>query len=555
MKKLILSALLLFCLHPLFAQKLWEKVFSEETYNYSSYHDAAIFADSIILVSGMTNLLDCYTGLFSALSLSGEELWHHRTVDAGPECGQSNCYGMITMIAATENFIYARGLPLYGDVILGDEADMLYKFNPSGNLVFSAVLPGDAFHFEKTSLMIAHDEWGVIVSERQEPRLIKFDTDGNLLWEKEYDFQIDQIVFTENENFVIRTKDTLFVAAPSGALQDTFLLNEEVTSMVYLDQKIWLSSPGEVFSIDINTGERESILFIIPEQSFGPIKVFGNSLWLLSEDNHRAFVSRVGSEEPEHYTLPLPAFSIHDFFISNDTIILTGTYSGKQIAMIAWGMGEESPEVTWPDIEVADFEISNVEIIYVPGHDIVTGFRFDANITIRNNGNEPVEWFWLQSDVSGGFNCGMHYYYESFEKIVIQPGGEFSTGVIKMSDYSDPGVNTRLCFTAYAPNSLMEFNVSNNTLCKTFDLSDVSVTSVSSAFKVYPNPADQLLTIEPVTQGIYRVEIYSACGRLMISQTGVDELLTFDVSGFSAGMYFYRLYQGEKVETGKFVKR
>lgn len=565
MRYFILSAFLFFTVQLCPAQLLWEKVYSEK-HRYLSYTlDGAIFSDSIILTTGVTDYLFFCAGEFVALNKSGEELWNRGYVYAGNECGHHNCLGNIRLVATTENSIYTCGESWAGDVFFGDETIFLHKFTPSGDPIFTTSYPKPVELFQQTihpTGIIADEEWGVIVTAglngNETDRIFKFNPDSLFMWENQYDFLIDQIVFTENGDFAIRTESNVILASPMGELLDTFEIDQPARSMVYLDQKLYLATSGEVFSLNIDTGEKESILFNIPEIHFSLLNIFNDSLWVLSEGSNMAFVTNVLSDGWLEYGLPLPAFSIRNFLITDNEIIFTGSNQQGIMAVIAYGREENHPDAFWPDIELVDFEISNSEIMYetdAPWEGIVTGFRFDTQITIRNNGDEPIEWFWLQSDRQGGFDCATaHYYYELFEDFTIGPQQERTFDIGQTADYQTPGTNTRVCYKVIAPNSRLESNVANNQICKTFDITSVSDFSPHNNWFVYPNPATNQLTVETSIPGENFFHIYSVTGKVIMSAKLNKGIQHFDISDLPAGVYIVRFQQRDHNDSKKFIK-
>jgi DNA-binding transcriptional regulator of glucitol operon len=564
MRYFILSTFLFFTVQLVSAQLLWEKVYSEK-HRYLSYTlDGAVFSDSIILTTGVTDFLFFCKGEFVALNISGEELWNRGYVYAGKDCGHYNCLGNIRLVATTENSIYTCGESWAGDVYFGDETIFLHKFDPSGDVIFTTSYPKPVDLFQQLihpTGIIAHDEWGIMVSAglngKETDRIFKFDIDGIFLWEKNYDFLIDQIVYTDSGYFALRTKSSVIIASPSGELQDTFELNQPAIDMAYLDQKLYLATSGEVFRLDIDTGKKESILLNIDENPFSLLNVFNDSLWVLSEGINMAYVINILSDGLQEYGLPLPAFSIQNFIVTNNEIVLTGSNQQGLMAAITYGRKNNHPDAFWPDIELVDFEISNTEIMYVsdaPWEGIVEGFRFDTQITIRNNSKEPIEWFWLQSDREGGFNCGRHYYYELFNDLTIEPQQEISFDIGRTADFQNPGTNTRVCYKVIAPNSRLESNVANNQICKTFDITSAPDISQQNGWGIYPNPVTSHLNVHLAGKTNLNYNIWDLSGKLMMSGFLLDEENTIDLSQLPKGMYVFQARKQFQVFTKKIIK-
>ncbi|RDK88318.1 T9SS type A sorting domain-containing protein [Marinirhabdus gelatinilytica] len=69
---------------------------------------------------------------------------------------------------------------------------------------------------------------------------------------------------------------------------------------------------------------------------------------------------------------------------------------------------------------------------------------------------------------------------------------------------------------------------------------------------MYPNPANDQIYIE-TDLPLNKLEIYTTTGKLLHSQNNPTPSL--DISTLPTGLYFMKVYQGDRVSTQKFVKR
>lgn len=77
----------------------------------------------------------------------------------------------------------------------------------------------------------------------------------------------------------------------------------------------------------------------------------------------------------------------------------------------------------------------------------------------------------------------------------------------------------------------------------------------SSLFSLYPNPATNLIYVKCSTISSVRIEIYSPTGTLLVTKNFLgQQLISLDISGLSAGMYFIKVITGDLSETSMFVK-
>ncbi len=98
-----------------------------------------------------------------------------------------------------------------------------------------------------------------------------------------------------------------------------------------------------------------------------------------------------------------------------------------------------------------------------------------------------------------------------------------------------------------------------------FEVSDLVITDTEEtldetiAFKVYPNPVQDVLSLEMSPSDEDRmIEIFSASGQLILKSTwdgNEDQIKSIPVVDFSAGMYFVKVTEGQQVFSKQFVKK
>ncbi len=75
---------------------------------------------------------------------------------------------------------------------------------------------------------------------------------------------------------------------------------------------------------------------------------------------------------------------------------------------------------------------------------------------------------------------------------------------------------------------------------------------------LYPNPVQDILNIEySITSfsDVQKLDIIGIDGKTILSETSTNGRFTIYVTSLSKGVYFYRLNNGNKVTTTKFVKQ
>jgi len=81
--------------------------------------------------------------------------------------------------------------------------------------------------------------------------------------------------------------------------------------------------------------------------------------------------------------------------------------------------------------------------------------------------------------------------------------------------------------------------------------STIEITEINNVVKIYPNPTNNLIIIEPFDCESGRIELISRDGSI-IRATNNNVI---DVSSFSSGLYFIRVFNQDKISHGKFIKQ
>jgi hypothetical protein len=79
--------------------------------------------------------------------------------------------------------------------------------------------------------------------------------------------------------------------------------------------------------------------------------------------------------------------------------------------------------------------------------------------------------------------------------------------------------------------------------------------SILSDFKIYPNPADDKLTIETRESGQHFIEINSLNGQLLYTDRMEGPTHQIDISSFGKGLYFITVRSRDYVRTEKIIKQ
>ncbi len=78
-----------------------------------------------------------------------------------------------------------------------------------------------------------------------------------------------------------------------------------------------------------------------------------------------------------------------------------------------------------------------------------------------------------------------------------------------------------------------------------------ALSNSASKVQLYPNPAQNELTVSKITVANSKVSVYSAVGQKLMEKTSIGNQIKFDVSSLRKGMYFVRFSDGS---SQKFIK-
>jgi endoglucanase len=83
---------------------------------------------------------------------------------------------------------------------------------------------------------------------------------------------------------------------------------------------------------------------------------------------------------------------------------------------------------------------------------------------------------------------------------------------------------------------------------------DILQSSAKSGFKLFPNPAQNSVTVTSLKNHPASIEIYDVTGKKVLRTSFKDSKLKLDISGIPNGVYFTKCIDSNKTETIKFIK-
>jgi hypothetical protein len=108
-------------------------------------------------------------------------------------------------------------------------------------------------------------------------------------------------------------------------------------------------------------------------------------------------------------------------------------------------------------------------------------------------------------------------------------------------------------------NGMYTVEVTNAWGCNTSDQLEVinlgEATISSIKFSVFPNPADQILTIQSKDNTPISIRIFDVSGKLIKSESSNATLTNIEVDEFTSGLYFLEIKSENQITQTKFIKK
>lgn len=540
MKRLIIALL---SLSPIFvnAQSFWSVVDDDIYHNISHKTDKGLFQDSIILVSGFVSDASCHYHNLFAYNKKGLKLW--------------NIGGFHDVIYTDANYIYTAGYTPIDDVI-GYEQIKISKYNKNGDEIFSIGYPDKPhdlyFPFEPKNIEIAADGTILVSSDTS---IVKSNISGAEI--REYTVKLESPIKAIHSinpvSYLLHTQNKVYKSDSSLILVDSVEFTNSIIKLVVKNDTIYTLLNSCLLRMDTSLNVIDTI--VTSEIEYKNMELYQNKLWVqFIQSDSLKLINLQSFENPDTVTYPILVNDI-EFIVSEDQFFFLGNSFTNQIGIYSFQSGNaEIVKAMLPDIEIIDFNIDSIVIDYYhfQGDSFATGFRFDTELTVKNNSNNTIHSFAVFSDLNGGFNCNQNYFYQKFSGLEILPG---QTQNVKLNRAYEEwiGKNKQLCFQCLAPNSNLEISTENNSLCKTFTITGIKSENIST-IKAYPNPVKDYLTIENSEMNFKSIEIFNIRGEILIRSVVNGKSSRIDTSNLPSGLYILKITSDVKAITQMIIK-
>lgn len=546
------------------ASPTWTRVLDDKNHNKSVMTKTLVLDDSTIIVAGKTNTVSCYNHTLVAYSIEGNKLWE------APQTGTYGLGGLFDALTIHDETIYAAGLNYADDY--DSAALFISAFDSQGNMLFSQSHEARETKAKtifysilntKPRSIDVHPQTGILIAGNRSGNstLIMADQTGQITWDRFYEnTEIIRASFIDAETLLLVTTDAAYVTNLGGdILHELTFTDQPIDALVHNSHVYILTSTGlMVTENDLDNME----MLLSEEENLLSISVFDNEIWVNGLILHGVFYmhSWIKPEESADIQLKTSVYTENPgFALAGDYAVVTGTSGSGQIALYGYMiMDPDDTAYPWPNVELTDFEISNIEIEYIQenGSPIAIGFYFDAELQIQNiSYSNILEKISVFSQRSGGANCATQFYYLQFEGLSLYPGESASFSFGRSNEFAPPGVNNEICFELLAPNSLLEINVENNLLCKTFVVTNIEdLEAENRDWKIYPNPVSDILILESKEMREAHYKVFDSKGRLVIEKFSNSRITPIPVSSLLAGVYIIHIISDEQTVRSKFLK-
>lgn len=541
--KIVIPIFLFFYSSVLYPQNYWSFINDSHENNISVFTDNAILNDTMIITGGKINSVACWYHQLVAFSLDGKKLWENNA-----PCD---------IIRIHENFIYTVGRIGEQSDISGYEQIVVSKFDNMGNELFQTFYPDvpheDYFSFIPNSLEINLNDEILVNSETS---VIKITASGDFVWEREISFSknIKSIKCLSDNTYLLYSSGAIYKSDSNLNLIDSFTTEKQIKAIEIKNDSIFYLNQDRINIIDTSLQKLAEVILplnITPEE----INSFEGSIWLRATEQENSIIYSLNGLNIKEYadfsTIPLSA----KFLKAENSIIFCGNTYNNQIVTCFYDNSLKNQEAKLPDIELIDFDIYNTDIEYINANNVQysIGYRFNAEIIIKNCGTDTINSFAVFSKLHGGMNCAQNFYYEKFEDIMLKPD-EQKLFQLEKRIFESGIENNEICFECMSPNSMFETVYENNSLCKTFSITHLNGISDENGIKIYPVPVENNLQIEMQDDGFKQILLFDVRGISIKNFKTTDNKIIIDLSTIKQGVYLLQIISNHKKYFKKIVK-
>lgn len=521
-------------------QYFWSIVIDDQDKNLSYITDKELFRDSTIIISGVISDATCHYHNLFAFNLNGQKLWE---VD-----------GYHDLVFSDDEFIYTAGFTFIDDVG-GYEQIIISKYDENGNQIFSVGYPDvphqGYYEFIPKSIDVSSDGKIIVSSEKS---VVLTDTSGTSIHEILIDVQgaIQSVYSINPELFLITTQNLIYKVDKSFLTIDSVLFTGKIKKTLLSDDTIYALFDSELLQLDTSLNVIDTL--ISSKEELSEFEIYDNKIWVSRKNNDSIHLTQIiGNITIDSFSFP-KLVNEAEFIVTEKSVVFTGNSFSNQIGFYSYPKNALTEQPTISDIEFIDFSISNIRFAYYifQGDSIIIGYFFTPEVIVKNNSADTINSFAVFADLHGGMNCGQNFFYQKITGLEILPGQSQTISLLR--GYEEDLKNNQLCFQVLSPNSSIEAQVENNSICKTFTITGV-VDKNKTTITAYPNPFNDFLVIKNPSGEPLNAEIIDLNGKVLIKEYTGFQNKTIDTRRLKAGIYILKVTSDIATFTKTIIKQ
>jgi len=178
---------------------------------------------------------------------------------------------------------------------------------------------------------------------------------------------------------------------------------------------------------------------------------------------------------------------------------------------------------------------------------------YKLEIQYDNSGNDIQDVYseWNQDSGQWEYDYKMEYTFDYdylFEEILVP---------ISLATYSD--INNKILTASFITwnTNLGQWMTGDRSSYYYSDINDTGIDdNLPTPFEVYPNPTQNYIMIKSARPfESARIELFDVTGKKVMSEILSGNRQQVPVGALNSGLYYYRILQGQKIESGKLMIR
>ena len=435
-------------------------------------------------------------------------------------------------------------------------ADILSKYDKSGNEIFSIGYPDSPhdyyFEFEPKNIDLVTDGTILISSNNS---IVKSNINGTEI--KEYkavlESQINAILSINPVSYLINTQNKIYKTDSSLTFVDSIEFSNSINKVLIVNDTLFTLNDSYLVRMDTSLNIIDTI--VSSSVDLRNMEYYESDLWIqISSSDSISLIKLQNFEISDTLTFPI-LMNNTNFIVSENNFTFVGNSFTNQIGLCNFNIeSSEIKTISLPDIELIDFDIDSIVIDYYHFQEdsFAMGYRFNTELSIKNNGEETIKTLAVYSDLHGGENCTQNYFYQKFTGLEILSGQTYTLNLKRA--YEDGINNNQLCFLCLSPNSKLETETSHNSLCKTFTITGIE-NKIQTSLNIYPNPISDYLIIEQPDLGKKNLELVDLNGRVLIKRVSSEQTIRIETANLKTGLYLVKIKMGDKINTQLIMKQ